>query len=252
MSLTNLDKFQNLDFAAFKELAKDETLSPHEKIGFPDAYRAGKEIIIFDDLKTKVSNLEKSGQTIIDIGAGCGALAFLLIEQCLKNGNTLVLIDSEDMLAHLPDEENLVKIAAYYPNDCRDFLEEYKGRADVVISYSVLHYVFDEGNLFKFLDATLGLLAVGGECLLGDVPNISKRKRFFASPTGVKFHQDFMNTTAAPEVEFNRIESGQIDDAVLMSLMFRARNAGFDAYVLPQSDDLPMANRREDVFIKNP
>lgn len=252
MSSTNSDRFQNLDFAAFKELARDESLSPHEKIGFPDAYRARKETFIFDDIKTKLSNLEKGGQIIIDIGAGCGALAFLLVEHCLKNENTLVLIDSEEMLAQLPDDKKLIKVPAYYPNDCQSFLDEYAGRADAVLSYSVLHYVFDEGNLFKFLDATLGLLAVGGECLIGDIPNISKRKRFFASPNGVRFHQEFMNTTDEPTVEFNRIESGQMDDAVLLSLMTRARLAGFDAYILPQSHDLPMANRREDIFIKRP
>jgi len=252
MSLTKLDKFQNLDFAAFKELAKDETLSPHEKIGFPDSYRAKKEVIIFDDIKAKLSNLDRSGQTIIDIGAGCGALAFLLIEHCLKNENTLVLIDSEEMLSHLPDDKGLVKIPAYYPNDCQDFLKEYQGRADAILSYSVLHYVFDEGNLFKFLDSTLGLLKVGGECLIGDVPNISKRKRFFSSPTGIEFHKKFMNTEDAPQVEFNRIEAGQMDDTVLISLILRARQAGFDAYILPQNDDLPMANRREDIFIKRP
>ena len=156
------------------------------------------------------------------------------------------------MLAHLPDDKGVIKIPAYYTNDCQDFLKEYKGRADTVLTYSVLHYVFDEGNLFKFLDSTLELLAVGGECLIGDIPNISKRKRFFSSPTGIKFHQDFMTTTDAPQVEFNRIETGQIDDAVLISLMLRARQEGFDAYILPQTADLPMENRREDIFIRRP
>lgn len=252
MSSINSERFQKLDFAAFKELAKDETLSPHEKIGFPDSYRAEKEKIIFEDIKSKLSNLNKSGQVIVDIGAGCGALAFLLIEHCLKKENTLILIDSEEMLSRLPDEQRLIKIPGYYPNDYQEFLEKYKKRVDVILTYSVLHYVFDEGNLFKFLDSTLELLADGGECLIGDVPNISKRKRFFASRTGIEFHQEFMNTTDAPEVEFNRIESGQMDDAVLISLMMRARLAGFDAYILPQKDDLPMANRREDIFIRRP
>ncbi|HEX8568020.1 MAG TPA: class I SAM-dependent methyltransferase [Pyrinomonadaceae bacterium] len=252
MSAVNTDKFQNLNFAAFKELAKDNSLSAHEKIGFPDSYRAGMEAVIFDDLKKKLPNLNKEKQIVADIGAGCGALAFLFIEHCLKLDHTLVLIDSEEMLAHLPDEKGLIKIPAYYPDDCRDFLDEYAGRVNAVLSYSVLHYVFDEGHLFKFLDATLNLLAVGGECLIGDIPNISKRKRFFASPTGIRFHQEFMNTEAKPEVEFNKIETGQIDDAVLISMMLRARLSGFDAYILPQSDDLPMANRREDFFIKRP
>lgn len=252
MTTENSDKFKNLNFESFRKLAKDENLSPHEKIGFPDSYRQGKEVGIFNDIKLKIPNLERSGQTVIDIGPGCGDLAFLLIEHCLKNQNTLVLIDSEEMLRHLPDEKGLIKIPAYYPDECTALLEEYTGKADIVLTYSVLHYVFDEGNLFKFLDSTLGLLAVGGECLIGDVPNVSKRKRFFSSPTGIEFHKEFMKTEDAPKVEFNRIETGQIDDAVLISMMSRSRQAGFDAYILPQSSDLPMANRREDIFIKRP
>jgi hypothetical protein len=45
------------------------------------------------------------------------------------------------------------------------------------------------------------------------------------------------------------VEAGKIDDAVIVSLLLRCRLAGFDAYVLPQGPDLPMANRREDVLI---
>lgn len=252
MSATDLNKFKNLTFSGFRELAKDNRLSPHEKIGFPDSYRAGKEANIFADVLGKMPSLVRRRQTIVDVGAGCGALAFLLIEHCLKNDDTLVLIDSEEMLAQLPNDKNLIKIPAYYPDECQHFISEYAEKVHVVLTYSVLHYVFDEGNLFKFLDATLGLLAIGGECLIGDVPNVSKRNRFFSSPTGVRFHQEFMNTQDAPQVEFNRIEAGQMDDAVLISLMLRARQAGFDAYILPQADDLPMANRREDIFIRRP
>jgi len=106
--------------------------------------------------------------------------------------------------------------------------------------------------LFKFLDTSLALLAVGGEFLIGDIPNVSKRNRFFSSPTGIKYHQEFMKTADAPKVNFNSIEAGQMDDAVLMSLMSRARSSGFDAYIVPQSSDLPMANRREDILIRKP
>jgi hypothetical protein len=61
-----------------------------------------------------------------------------------------------------------------------------------------------------------------------------------------------MNTDEAPCVEFNKVEHDQIDDAVVMSLIQRARAQGFDAYVLPQSQALPMANRREDILIVRP
>jgi hypothetical protein len=96
------------------------------------------------------------------------------------------------------------------------------------------------------------LLAPGGQILIGDIPNISKRKRFFASGSGLRYHQEFMKTDQCPEVKFNTIEHDQIDDAVVFSLLQRARAQGFDAYVLPQASNLPMANRREDILITRP
>lgn len=88
--------------------------------------------------------------------------------------------------------------------------------------------------------------------LIGDIPNISKRKRFFSSDAGVKFHQEFTKTAGRPEIAFNCIEHDQIDDSVIFSLIGRARSAGFDAYVIPQNQKLPMANRREDILITRP
>jgi hypothetical protein len=32
----------------------------------------------------------------------------------------------------------------------------------------------------------------------------------------------------------------------------RCRAAGFDAYIVPQRDGLPMSNRREDIFVTRP
>ena len=118
--------------------------------------------------------------------------------------------------------------------------------------YSVLHYIFVEGNLFDFLDRSLSLLAPGGALLLGDIPNVSKRKRFFSSQAGIVHHQQFTGRNELPAVTYNQIEPGKIDDAVLLALLARCRSAGFDAYVLPQGPDLPMANRREDVLITRP
>ena len=62
-----------------------------------------------------------------------------------------------------------------------------------------------------------------------------------------------MQTDTPPKVIFNRIERRSIDDAVvILSLVARATSQGFDAYVLPQHRDLPMANRREDIVIRRP
>lgn len=88
--------------------------------------------------------------------------------------------------------------------------------------------------------------------LIGDIPNISMRKRFFAGESGIRHHQEFTNTKEIPSVSFNSIEVNQIDDSIVIAILFRARAAGFHAYVLPQGGGLPMANRREDILVIRP
>lgn len=232
-------------------MAADESLSRYEKIGFPDTYRAGKEAAIFQDITTKLPQLSATEKIVLDIGPGCSELPLMLIDLCQRQAHELILVDSAEMLAHLPDAPTLKKIAGVYPQ-CRAALTAYAGRVDVILTYSVLHYIFAEGNVWDFLDTSLELLAPGGAMLVGDIPNVSKRKRFFSSPAGIKFHQAFTGTDEVPAVDFNQIERERIDDTVVLALVARARAQGCDAYVLPQADDLPMANRREDILITRP
>ena len=102
-------------------------------------------------------------------------------------------------------------------------------RVDAMVVYSVFQYVFAEGNAWDFLDRSLSLLAPGGRLLIGDIPNITKRKRFFASDTGVRFHQAFTQSNEVPRMDFNVLEPGNIDDSVVLAVVARARMAGFDA-----------------------
>lgn len=244
--------FKDLTFNQFKELAQDPSLSCYEKIGFPDSYRKGKEAIIFEDIVRKLRNLKRDNQVVVDIGPGCSELPLFLIELCRKHGHTLILIDSKEMLDLLPNGPFIKKIPAFYPNDCDQLFHAYAAKVNAVICYSVLHYIFLETSIFTFVDRSLDLLAEEGEMLIGDIPNISKRKRFFSSNNGTRHHQQFTKTTEVPDVSFNRTELGKIDDAVILSLILRSRSAGFDAYILPQNRDLPMANRREDILITKP
>ncbi|MEX3954866.1 class I SAM-dependent methyltransferase [Trinickia sp. EG282A] len=244
-------RFARLGFDDFRALATDASLTPNERVGFPESYRANKEGAILADLLGKLPALREKGRTIIDIGPGCGDLARLMLSHCESLAHHLVLIDSEEMLAQLPDAAHARKVAAYYPQ-CPEIFEDYRAAADAIVVYSVYQYVFAEGNAWNFLDRSLTLLAPGGRLLIGDIPNISRRKRFFASDTGVRFHQAFTGTDEIPEVRFNELEPSQIDDSVVLAIVARARAAGFDAYIVPQADDLPMANRREDVLIVRP
>ena len=56
--------FANLGFEDFRDLAKDPSLSRHQKVGFPDDYREGKEAAIFRDVRGKLSRLGGAGGTV--------------------------------------------------------------------------------------------------------------------------------------------------------------------------------------------
>ena len=247
----NDTRFANIGFEDFRRLAADPTLSSYEKIGFPDAYREGMEAAIHADILAKLPPLRRAGAVVLDVGPGCSDLPRMIIDDTQRLGQSLYLVDSAEMLALLPDREGLSKTAAFYP-ECPELLAALAGRVDAVIVYSVLQYIFVDTNLWRFLDATLALLAPGGHLLLGDIPNVSMRKRFFDSDTGKQVHRDFTGRDEDPVVAHNTVEPGVIDDAVVFALLQRARAAGFHGYVLPQPEALPMHNRREDVLIIRP
>ncbi|MDQ3039395.1 MAG: class I SAM-dependent methyltransferase [Pseudomonadota bacterium] len=245
------NRFANLGFEDFRRLASDPTLSPYEKIGFPDAYREGMEPLIFADILAKLPPLQGRNAVVLDIGPGCSEVPRLLIDHCRRLSQELHLVDSSEMLDQLGEHEGVHKTAAFYP-DCPQLLEQLAGRTDAIIVYSVVQYIFVDTSLWNFLDATLALLAPGGMLLLGDIPNNSMRKRFFASDTGRTFHRAFTGRDEDPVVAWNQIESGQMDDAVVFAILQRARAAGFHAYVMPQPPALPLANRREDILVVRP
>lgn len=249
--MTSPNRFANIGFEDFRRLASDPSLSKYERIGFPDSYRQGHEGDIFQDICRKLTNLGIREQQVLDIGPGCSDLPRMMIDLCREQGHRLTLVDSAEMLGLLPDGSAIDKVPALYPN-CPDLIDGLRGKVNALLCYSLLHYVLVDVAFFRFLDVSLSLLAPGGQMLIGDIPNISKRKRFFASESGISFHKAFMQTSEAPEVEFNKVELDQIDDAVIFALLQRARAAGFDAYVLPQGPTLPLANRREDILIVRP
>jgi SAM-dependent methyltransferase len=245
-------RFAELTFDDFRRLATDATLSPYEKIGFPDGCREGYEPAIYADIAAKLPPLaDRREQVVLDIGPGCSELPVMVRERCEQQGHTLLLVDSEEMLAQHPDGDRVRKFSGRFP-ECSDLLEEFAGRVDAIIAYSVLHYVFPHASVHGFLDEAMKLLAHGGHLLIGDIPNVSKRRRFFSSPAGLEFHRDFTGSDEPPEVIFNAIELERIDDAVLLGLVARARAAGFDAHLAPQAESLPMANRREDLMVYRP
>src|SRR5579859_7172959 len=99
-----------LDYEGFRTLAQDSQLSDHEKIGFPPSYREGFDDAIWADIIGKLPMLiEGEGQMVVDIGPGCAALPKRLIEVCRERHHTLVLVDSPEMLALLPDVDGVTR-----------------------------------------------------------------------------------------------------------------------------------------------
>ncbi len=241
-------RFGELTYDDFRRLAADPSLSPAEKIGFPGDYRAGHEEAIFADIRGRLPVLDDDGGLLVDIGCGCTDLPGLLAHHVAARGSEIVLIDSDEMLGALSADVPGRRVAGRWPA-LPALRAELAGQATAVVSYSVLHYVFDGGDLHGFVDAAVELLAPGGHLLLGDIPNTSKRARFFSTETGAAYHRSFMGTDTDPVVEPFALRPGSFDDGVLMGLMHRYRQAGFEAYLLPQGRSLPMQNRREDLLI---
>lgn len=238
-------------YEEFRARAGDAGLSGNEKAGFPDALRAGRTEAILADIDAKLPAFSRPGARVLDIGIGCSDLSRAIIARAIARGQQLTLVDGPEILADLEEGPLVRKVEGPFPA-CLDRLKE-AAPFDAILVYSVVQYVFAEANLARFVDSALTLLddAAGG-MLIGDIPNASMRKRFFDSAAGRAHHALHYAGRPAPAFRFNVPEPGQIDDAVVLGLIARARAAGFQAFVLPQGAGLPMANRREDILIRRP
>ena len=241
---------KELSYDDFRKMAADPKLSPYEKTGFGDSYRKGRELDVFHDIIAALPILNEKGKTVIDIGPGCADVPRYMIEHCERQAHRLVLIDCAEMLALLPEAAHVEKSAGRFPAD--GLADKYRESADAVVIYSVLQTIYGNGCIFDFFDSALALLKPGGQLLIGDIPNVTMRKRTFSSEAGKKYHRAFTGKDEDPEVQFNQLEHDKIDDAVIFGLLLRARAAGFHSYVRAQAVNLPFANRREDIVIVRP
>lgn len=234
-------------FDYYKEKASDNNLSDTEKVG-RYAKQAQDELNIFEDIKAKLPALSKEGTLIVDIGCGCSDPVKKLINNSRQHNNDLVLVDSEEMLNLLPDDDNITKVATQFPDN--DFVERYQGKADAIIVYSVFHCVYLENDFILFVDNLVKLLKSGGSLLLADLPNATKKKRFLSSDEGKAFHKAWSGDDNDPEVNWNQFEAGSLDDSLIMMLMSRYRQMGYETFLLPQQDCLPFSNTREDLLVR--
>lgn len=234
-------------FNLFKKRALNPCLSDREKIGFSDTQRLCDEKIL-PDIFTKIFNITMpvtnggGGYKIMDIGCGCSKPVLDLIDFAEQTNSSLFLVDSQEMLDNLPNKHFIVRLPYEFPNDK---LLQYEGTMDIVICYSVLMYIQD---YLPFIDFAVKMLAPKGRLLLGDIPNLEKRRRFLRSQEGQNFHKRWSNSNEIPQITQKQINQG-INDGLIISILKRYRMLGYETYLLEQSSDLPFCHTREDIII---
>jgi hypothetical protein len=248
----NIDKFKDLDFDDFRRLAKEPGISQNQRIGFPDSYRNGFTVDILNDICIKLPALAVSNATIVDIGPGCSELSEKLIGICARRQHKLVLVDSTEMLDLLPDASFITKVPGRFPDNIGTLTSLVPEGVDAVLCYSVLHYLLQDFDIESISNSVASLLRKDGRALLGDIPNISKRKRFFSSAEGRAFHRKYTGKDEDPTDLLNESEDGRITDHTLEEFVACFHRHGLAARVVEQGNRLPMANRREDLLIGSP
>jgi len=246
---SKFEKLSNLDFNKFKTLANDATLSRYEKIGFFNHFREGKEQFIWSDIQSKVITLSEIGARVLDIGPGCSDLPFMLLKSAEEKGQSVVFIDSQEMLNQLPDFDCCEKLPAMFPDETVSWCKENVASFNAIICYSVLHIIALESSVGLTVECICDLLAPGGYALIADIPNVSKRNRFFSSSEGVEYHQKNYGPKSFPEINLKEKKKGEFDDNDILSIIKLVRSKDIEAFVVPQNSELPMSNRREDILL---
>jgi hypothetical protein len=245
----DIERFRELDFEDFRRLAQEPGISRNQRIGFPDSYRDGYADHILDDICNKLPPLKTKNATIIDIGPGCSELSEKLIDLCARQGHRLFLVDSIEMLDLLPNTPFITKVPGKFPNNLAELISLIPDGCDALLCYSVFHYMIQDFGIDTISKSVATLLNESGCALLGDIPNISKRKRFFSTAEGRASHREFTGREELPTELLSENEEGKITDQTLTELITAFHEHGVKAEVTEQSPLLPMANRREDLLI---
>lgn len=238
---------KQLSFQDFEALAKRPGLQAFERVGFKAVHRKKTEKNIFPDLLKKIPLLNQKNKTVLEIGCGCSLPARALIAHCKKKKHRLVLVDTPGMLSRLPDHGFLKKVPHQFPHH-PDFLKDHRKAFDIIIIYGVVHAIYEHQNVFTFLDRAVSLLKEGGHLFVGDMANVSKKRRFLSSQGGRRFHMRWAKGKPPPRIQWLATYE-DFDDSVVAQLFLRYRLMGLETYVLPQPEGLPLNQTREDLLI---
>lgn len=237
--------------------ASFETFGDLAASGLSDTEKAGRHGIQAKDEKNIVADVIaklalEADDDLLEIGCGSGNLLIPLSFRVKE----AVGIDHVNMIAALDKRFSDPSLSGV-PGD---FLEiEMDRKFAKILIYSVLHYMSDGDEVFAFIDRAVALLRPGGRLLIGDLPNDDRKRRFNGSDRGKRFNADWqakMKKGGPGEVAsklFAQMASDDkrvpITDGLVLRILQRYRERGYDAFVVPQPPNLPFCHSREDILI---
>lgn len=233
-------------FQNYSAAARDDTLSDTEKAG-RYSFQGRAERRILSDLLGKLDL--QPADDLLEIGCGTGNLIIPLSHFVAR----AVGIDNQAAIDRLqtraPLASNLEGIAG-------DFLTQQMpaGKFAKILVYSVLHCLSSEDEAMLLIDRALSLLAPGGKLLLGDLPNQDHKRRFCASDLGQQTTRQWQESIATSGHHvFEAMPADtrliSINDRIIMKFIVHIRARGFEAYLLPQDEQLPFGHTREDILV---
>lgn len=190
---------------------------------------------------------------LLEIGCGCG--------------NVLIPLSSLVSQATGIDHANCIEVLSKRLTDSSirtlpgNFLKlAVNERFSKILVYSVLHYLSDEAEVIRFVEKALALLEPGGLCLLGDIPNVDRKRRFAATAKGKEIAREWEQQVASTQAAMGTVseilgKDRQVvtfDDAKLARLFTHFRGKGFEVDILSQPNGLPFCYTREDMLIRAP
>lgn len=213
------------------------------------AFMDGCESAIVPDLVAKLELSEND--SFLEIGFGSG----LLLEPLSKCVGLAHGVDHPNCAAYFDSEYPNSKVKLWGGNFLSMTLRPL-GQFSKILIYGVLHCLQSREEVLDFVDRAVSLLEPGGSILLGDIPNISAKARFLASEKGAKIQRGWSIRVSEeggmlPGSREEPIDTVIFDDSFICEILLKLRSDGYEAFLLPQGEELPFSHTREDVLVRS-
>jgi SAM-dependent methyltransferase len=203
---------------------------------------------IFVDISFKI-DLKKNDK-ILDIGCGdCQITKYYK-----KYTSYIDAIDHQEIIGKCKKKFNFIN---FHEGNFLNYKDFNNKKFDKIVAYSVVHYLSNISEFHKFIKKALKLLKPGGILLLGDVPNVSKKKRFIKSPFYLKINSSWnkkknsYRNIATKKLLLNSDDSLlKFDDLTLLKIVKKYNSKNVETYYLHQNNGLYLNNTRIDLLIK--